>query len=378
MLLTYSLPPLPSGSATVVANIMEGMDENELVVVGAKNYRIPNDKIRQNAPKVEYISWRTASFKGAGVIRLAQWPISLLLSIYYYKKHRCKSIIAQFPNNEFLILGYILSKITGSNFYPFLHNSFADNKARKGIKKWIFEKVEKTIFSRSSAILTISDGLKEYYDKKYNNRFDIKTIRHSYNEAFGKTEFQQPIRTKTFALVGSINASNLDATIRLIKAIKESVEGAKIYLTSGTPDKYLAQLGLLENGTELTKRFSRNELFDHLHSVDAVLLPHGFEGEISEVEYKTIFPTKTIEYLLSGRPILAHCPSDSFINHFLTKHGCAFIINEKEMDLIKQKLHLFSKDIEIREKIAYNAQNVSKMFHGSLVMQDLRNAIQKQ
>ncbi len=376
MLITYSLPPLPSGSATVVSNLMQAMSSSELLIVGAKNYRAKETPDRLNAPRIEHISWRTASFRGAGAVRLAQWPLSLLLSFYYFKKNGCTSIIAQFPNNEFLILGFLLSKITGADFYPFMHNTFADNFERKGITKWLFEKLEGLIFARSSKVLTISDGLKNHYEKKYNGKLEIVTIRHSYNEDMPTIEILQPIKAKTFAMVGSINASNLDATVRLIKAIKAAVNGAKIYLTSGTPKAYLLQHGLLGEGTELTKRFSREELLEHLRSVDAVLLPHGFEGKLSDVEYKTIFPTKTIEYLLSGRPILAHCLPYTHLHHFLNHHQCAYLIDHCDEGKMQRDLRLFSDSVDLRKNIVGNARRIARTFHADSVVAVLRNAIQ--
>ena len=62
----------------------------------------------------------------------------------------------------------------------------------------------------------------------------------------------------------------------------------------------------------------RSEVPARLREADVVLLPHSFEyAEAARDEFRTIFPTKTIEYLISGRPMLAHAPADAFLTQFL-------------------------------------------------------------
>ena len=61
---------------------------------------------------------------------------------------------------------------------------------------------------------------------------------------------------------------------------------------------------------------SRDEVLARLGQADVLFLPHGLTGSWAAEEYRTIFPTKTIEYLISGRPILAHTPPDRFLTRF--------------------------------------------------------------
>lgn len=59
---------------------------------------------------------------------------------------------------------------------------------------------------------------------------------------------------------------------------------------------------------------------------DSRILPHDFAGCRSPEEYRTIFPTKTIEYLIYGRHILGHSPPDCFLTRFLQKTQCGLIV----------------------------------------------------
>ena len=74
-------------------------------------------------------------------------------------------------------------------------------------------------------------------------------------------------------------------------------------------------LGLCREGDEVAK-VPRPELLRRLSEADILFLLHGFTGSFSPEEYQTIFPTKTIEYLISGRPILAHTSPGCFLTRF--------------------------------------------------------------
>ena len=64
--------------------------------------------------------------------------------------------------------------------------------------------------------------------------------------------------------------------------------------------------------------------------------PH--ESNVHRDELATIFPTKTPEYLASGRPVFAHCPSDYFLARFLNEHGCGAVVSEDDDNAIMAQL----------------------------------------
>ena len=374
LLISYTLPPSPTGSATVIANLCRQFSIDELVVTGAKNRGIDTVFDWTNSPMIKYTSWKTLPFKGAGLVRLLMMPLTLLLTIYYYYKYKCKNIIAIYPNNDFFIMGWLAAVITGSNFYPYLHNTFANSKERTGVIKMIFEFIEKIIFYRATKILLISDGLEIFYSTKYKESFSYTVIKHTINE---KTDVKfNDIGSKKnskYLMVGSINESNRDAAIRLIKALR-TIENSEILIRSGTHQMHLQSAGLYDMCT-IIPELSRVQLFDLLNSVDALLLPHGFRGSMSSAEYLTIFPTKTIEYLLSGRPIIAHCPDNCFLYSFLTKNKCAFVISEVESDILIKKIIDFKKDIALQKNIVSNAVKIAKEFDAIMVSDTLKEIL---
>ncbi len=376
LLISYTLPPSPTGSATVIANLCRQFSKNEIVITGAKNYGSNTIFDWIDSPTVKYTSWRTKPFRGAGLIRFICLPLTFLLTVYYYYKYRCGNIIAIYPNNEFFILGWLVSKVTNAKFYPYLHNTFADNIARTSWRMFIFNHIELLIFKGSKVVLLISDGLKLFYQNKYKDRFIYLSIKHTINEKnhpLPKKLFVEGKRIK-YLFVGSINESNSDAALRLIRCIY-AIDGSEVLIRSGTHEKHLRSAGLYDCCT-IIPELSRIQLMELLCSVDVLLLPHGFHGKLSSVEYETIFPTKTVEYLFAGRPILAHCSESCFLFSFLLNYNCAFVITSTEADVIIGKINEFNANKGIQTTLVQNARLAGMEFDAYSVACILKAALQ--
>jgi glycosyltransferase involved in cell wall biosynthesis len=121
----------------------------------------------------------------------------------------------------------------------------------------------------------------------------------------------------------------------------------------------------------------REQLLRELRQADVLMLPHGFDGGFAPVEYETIFPTKTIEYLISGRPILAHSPPGCFLTRFLNEHGCALVVEERTVAAVKAALLRLQTEPALRESLVRSALKTAEMFQVTQVAEHLRQTITK-
>jgi hypothetical protein len=170
--------------------------------------------------------------------------------------------------------------------------------------------------------------------------------------------------------LGSINDSNLDALGRIRTLIQDNPY-LKLNICSNAKPWYLDKLGL--SGERVTTASpSDAELIAELQKNDVLVLPHGFEGGLAPIEYETIFPTRTIPYLLSLRPILAHSPPHSFLNHWLRQHDCAEIVDVADLAMLRQRLDWLRQNPERREELVRNALQAVRQFDARSVAQNFR------
>ncbi|MBK9108459.1 MAG: hypothetical protein IPM92_08830 [Saprospiraceae bacterium] len=113
-----------------------------------------------------------------------------------------------------------------------------------------------------------------------------------------------------------------------------------------------------------------------LQNYDICILTHGFTGDYNEIEYQTIFPTRTIPLLLSGKPILAHSPPHTFLTKFLKDRDCAEVVEVPDETVILQSLNRLVQDSKRIEVLMNNQKEAAEYFYGPKVVKSLKLAIQ--
>jgi hypothetical protein len=114
-----------------------------------------------------------------------------------------------------------------------------------------------------------------------------------------------------------------------------------------------------------------------LRQHDVLLLPHGFDGGYSEAEYATIFPTRTISYVVAGIPILAHSPPHAFLTQWLKENDCAEVVDEKSTMRISLALDRLIADEARRAQLVQNGYVAAQQFRAAAVTQILRHELMR-
>lgn len=369
LLVSWSLPPEPTGSAVIVANLAQQFRASEMVVAGERPNPGPGIVWRDEWPRLVHIAlgW-PAKWRGARWWRRLQLPFMLGRSLLLTLRHRCRSVVAVFPNEEYVLIGYLTALLTGGYFYPYLHNTWLENREgrTRGIASWL----QSLVFARADHVFVMSDGMLELYRERYPD-LKCSALVHSFNEQI--PEFMPPPEPGSplrLTICGNINEACKDAALRVGEAVSLSHD-THLTLLTGIPQSYLAEIGLLRDGVAY-ETVSRDEVLNKLSQADIVVLPHGFTGGYSEEEYRTIFPTRTVEYLISGRPILAHSPPDSFLTRFLKENECALVVDNPSVSEVVKAIALLRSDAALRSKLTRNALRAAKLFDAKSVAASFR------
>jgi glycosyltransferase involved in cell wall biosynthesis len=296
----------------------------------------------------------------------------LLHCLVQARKLRATAVLAVFPKEEYLLAAYLTARWTGARLYPYLHNTYLENRA--GSARRFAQWLQPAVFDHAAHVFVMSEGMAELYRRSYPG-LACSPLVHSFNEDIPEYEPPPPPRRPLrVTLCGNINASCLDAAQRTVAAVAQD-GGAQLTVLSGTALEYLRSVGVVRDGTRYDT-VSRDEVVDRLREADVLLLAHGFSGVLSRVEYQTIFPTRTIEYLISGRPILAHAPSDSFLARFLQQHGCALVVTEPTVEAVRAGIDRLRSDPDLRASLVRNALSAAEMFRAPTVAAELRARIE--
>lgn len=372
LIVSRSLLPIPSGSAVIMSNLISGFDkENAVVICETRNNA--TQTWTTSYPDVHYVNYdRSINGKGAAYFR---WLNSKKLVDFCVKiatKYQCSQILGIFPDDFFLYAAYRTSQILNLPLHTWFHNTFLDNFT--GWKKLIAYYLQPKIFNEAKHKFVMSDGMKEFYAQQY-PKVHFETLVHGFklpDITYRKLKINK--EKLKFVFTGSFNDSCRDASIRLMSYIIQQ-ENYELHLYTGNSEKDLKSAGIEGKNVFYHDFVTLEVLYKLLPRYDIMLLPHGLTGNRTDVEFRTIFPTRTIPYLCSNRPILAHSPSDAYITKFLKRHDCAFIADAPSEVQIAQTIHQIVSNIDRRERVIKNALNCAAQFDVNKVIDKLKNAI---
>ncbi len=364
---------MPSGSGVIIGNLAKQFAADEMILAGERPFKRPAVTWRAEWPQITYIAheW-PPTWRGSRWWRRLQLPLMLWRCIRLVKRSAPSSILVVFPNEEFLLIGYLTSLIGRLPLFAYFHNTYIEN--RRGLALDLARWLQTRVFSRARHVFLMSEGMVELYRKRY-PQVQCSALLHSFNESVPEykslPEIHSPVR---ITICGNINETCRDATVRFSKAMAR-IKGIALTFLSATPRRELIELGLLQNGAR-HQTVSRDEVIDRLQEADIVVLPHGFTGNSSPDEYRTIFPTKTIEYLICGRPILAHTPPDCYLTRFLRNHQCALIVDTPCIAALVEAVEKLRDDHELRSKLVTAATRTAELFHAPRVANGLRLSLE--
>lgn len=334
LIISWNIYPWPTGSAIIVDNLMKQFTREEVVIIGEKYPKEFQVSWSTDYPKIYYLDPNITIFgRGQTHLRWIKfWTILKQIEQIIVNENVSK-VLTVFPDDYYLIASFILCKKLNIKFYTWFHNTYSDNLG--GYRRVIARYLEPKILALAKLNFVISDGLKDYFKSKY-PKIGLQSLVHGFElpkvEKVNSFELNNPNQVK-FLFTGSLNNSCLDATLRLCTRIIET-QNYKLFIYSGNPFSDFENIGIKGDNVFYKGFIKIEELYQIISEFDIVLLPHGLDGDRSQVEFNTIFPTRTIPLLVSRKPILAHSTKDSFITNWLIEKNCAFIVESKELDQI--------------------------------------------
>jgi glycosyltransferase involved in cell wall biosynthesis len=335
-----------------------------------------NKGITETNSRVHYTNPYPITLKrGKRFLRWQRWfllPFLINKIIALAKKEKCNSIMCFFPDEFHLIAATLAAKKLTIPIYPYFHNLYYENK--QGFSATVAKLVQKKLFVQAPWVYLISDGLLKELSPLF-PKIDFRVLTHSTIIDEIRKNYDKSVKQKIqVTFLGHINNSNIDAMSFMLNTLEQR-QDVVINLITQTSKHVLRKEKLLKNNVIIQSNYSDEEVIQKLRISNLLLLPHGFTGKLSDAEYRSVFPTKTIQYLLSGSPILALLPHNCYLQDFLSKNQCAFCLtkkNEQEIFSILSQVKNNSKEIE---RITNNARKTVQMFSENKVLGKLKNQI---
>ena len=378
LVVTWTAYPPTTGTAIILASLLKEFDPQRTILVGERTFGTGVNEFKTTPYR--FIPLEHPFQTGIRGSRYLRWlvfnrirrRISAII-----KEYDIEVVLAVFPDEFYVFAALLSARQNKVSFYSWFHNTYLDN--RRGVLQWLARWIQPKIFRYSSRIFTMSEGMNYFMQEQY-PMFAKKmfALHHGFeipeNSSLKQGELKISYPTK-FLLTGNINHSNLEATVRLIEALLSMTEPIEIHSYGNFDHKDWELNGIRDNRLFAHSFVPLQQLQEKFADFDIMLLPHGFSGNLSEAEYRTIFPTRVIPLLYSRKPILAHVPKGTSLHQMLRKKGCAKIIdiasskaiisatrslmiNSQEREDLVEAALLAAKDYDAKKVASYFLQSL--------------------
>lgn len=344
-------PPLIGGTSTVMSGLLGAFDPACFSVVaehpdsfdGIHNATVPAGiavhRIGVPAP-VRRLPYG---------LRLTRWLRFALVP----KITRCilaqrpERIIALYPSWPFLIAAARAARASGVPLFTYHMDATPDWRELAPPDRYAARYTEQRILRQATQRLVLTEALAA----DFRERFGLESIVVPHSIEVGEIPaVTAPTAPHRIVHTGVVEALQRASLHRIHRALAGAPElAASLTLSTPTAHGDLAEFA----GAEIVTLPSA-EVRTLQRSAAVLLAVLPFDGPHSTLR-QTAFPTKVIEYMTSGVPILAHAPADSFFARHAREHGYALLVEEPSETALQAALQRLLTDHTLRQRLTQQA-----------------------
>lgn len=370
LLVTKSYPPVTGGSAFLLYELTRHFNTEDLVVIHGIND--PPVKSNQELP----FKRKQVLLLGSGVntLRFNRYLPKWYLKLIRFeirkaiKRDNISLIYIHYPNGAFAVAAYLEAKKAGIP-YVFYQDILWEER-EKGAELELAKQYEAQVIAGAAYCIAITEFAAEYQTKKHGRIFH--TIPHTLNTANIPEGINRSknIKKRVHFAGGIYPQMNEDSVLRFMEACKQlPFELEYEFCSPNVPSS-------LKDYDIEWKFLSKDKLLDAQKTCDLLFLPQAFKST-SELMIKHNFPTKTMEYLCSGRPLLVHSPADSYLSHLCINKEFGMLVDQPDVELLTKSLEELLTNEAQQEFYVNNAIALAKERRSEIWFNELERILIK-
>jgi hypothetical protein len=326
---TRAEPDAPSGSPLILSSIIESLAPETVEVVCER--RAPKSRRRtvsfeRRIRRLDVWPFERG-YRARELLRRVALPAQLAYGLAQVRRFRPDAILTVLFDNVWVASSLALSALTGVPAIFYAHDAYRHANERAGrLSGWIARKLE-TRCARAGSLVALTDALRDYYSSSYG--VDAVVIRNLVTAPALQTPRERNgDGRRVIGFGGVIYENNRDLLAGLAAVARKLEEHVRLVLFTPQKADFLAAAGIAGPNVECSFEPDRERLLARLAACDLVYLPLAFDppGDPQREMWRMAFPTKTIDYLIAGAPILVQCPDDYEVHRFLRHHAAAHLL----------------------------------------------------
>jgi glycosyltransferase involved in cell wall biosynthesis len=374
LVISHAFAPYASGSAVLLANLLQEYPGECMALAGFSRYMKKDANFKSPCPVVflDPLKGKPFEMAYAKFMNNNRWYVRSFI-MRHVKKFKPDAILAAFPHSTFFIAAFEAAQSMGVPFYAHMHDLWQENYPEGYYAKKLADKYEAIILKNADRVYCMTTTQADHYRVKYG--ISPQILPHTISEKNLKDLVYRPVgQERKVLFAGALSdIMNTDALAVFSRSVKEVPREVTINFFTSASSEQLAQHEIDVSRINL-KWVSRSELENELRT-SAILFAPLSHKNCSALEVKTVFSTKLLEYLVSGRPILLFAPADSFHAISARKNNWAYVVNEDDPSALAKGINELLQSEELCKSIVQGAFKEAKERNASFFAQQLNDAI---
>jgi len=233
--------------------------------------------------------------------------------------------------------------------------------------------LERRILRDARRVFAITEDAAEYFRNKHG--CEAQVLMHCIPDADTATSVQTRVTevdNKLHFAGGIYPLMNQDAIVNLVCALPLCTSGVTLDVYTFRTDG-LVSAGV--GGPRVSLRYApKAEVMAAQRRAALLFLPLAFRST-NPTEIRTVFPTKLLEYWVSGRPILVHAPADSWVSRSARAEGWAEVVDVPDPVVLAAAIDALLADSARQQALVSAAQKAVQNRLASCVASELKRRI---
>lgn len=313
------------------------------------------------------ISWNTLLYLSV--------PGIVLQGIKIVKEKRVDSIFTTInAKGAFFLAAYFIHLIMNLPLIVYKIDLLDQSLTIERVMQYLFQG---KILKSAKKVFAISEALRDFCCEKWHVSAEILPIPIPFNDRKENSAIQTSIKNQqcsTVLYTGFIYDAHIDSLQNLVNVINSiSSDQIKLLLCTPATPVELRKIGIF--GKKVDSCFvSREEALVLQRNSDVLFLPQAFQPSNNKVA-DTFFPTKTVEYLTSGTPILVHGPDSCQIVKYAKANGFALVVDRPDVERLREALMRLLQDEDLRHQLVENAWRTARKHDAKVIATRVKEAL---
>ena len=372
-LVSNVLPPSESAHAAIIHRLLRDLDPETYCLLSSVDYTSDNGPNYTGRLPGKYYhlppSFQFTRGYRFGMQALRE-KVNLVIAVVLrgrtisriLKRETCDAVIICTGGREILDFpaAYLASRLTGARFYAYLLDQYS-HMVSYVLGNSFLRRFESRILKGATAVIVPNEFLRDELRQRFNveavvihNMCDLDLYQQSRTNEHTNDEAR-------IVYTGGVGPLHYDAFRNLLAALQLLERNdVRLHLYTAQTRDSIEHEGIAGPRIVFHEHQPVWTMPEIQQSADILFLALAINSPHPEI-VRTAMPGKMGEYLASGRPILVHAPTDSFIAWYFRHHECGVVVDQNDPQQLAGAIDSLLNDASLRERLSTRARDRAKI-----------------